>query len=490
MALTLIQTLQNNAKFRAKYLALNTIILTKNRFLDKIKQSNLRKIMKLNLLLSLFFALFFVGCANHAATNNDFQNMIVNSYCDDEFLAQSLEKVKNNDDAIYNGLNAGLIARNCSKFSQSIEFFDAVEDAYKYDVDLQNYALKGTKIITSTLINENISDYEGSMHERIMLNSYKALNFMSLGDFQNARVEFNRALMRQEIAKEYFANQIEKNRDDLDKNYDKNVASNFKNISANYNSLFREFDTVKDFTNPYATYLASVFFYMDNDYKRASDLLKEIAIIHPNNKEIQKQYATFIKQAASINPQKSKKYIFVIYEDGLGAIKDEFRLTLPFVVDKKIVTTSVAFETLKKQGSSYETIEANLAQTSNLINLDSIIATEFKINMSSMILKSLTSTATKTALNIAVTKNDDTDGWLALLSSLLTSVSTRANVRSWTGLPKSVSVIMIENKGKITISVPNGRILFEQNLDETKDTLVLVRSPLRSAPSHTTIIQR
>lgn len=446
--------------------------------------------MKLNLLILLFFILFFVGCANHANTNNDFQSMMVNSYCDDTFLAQSLEKVKDNDDTIYNGLNAGLIARNCSKFAQSIEFFDVVENAYKYDVDLQNYALKGVKTITSTLINENITDYEGSMYERIMLNSYKALNFMSLGDFQNARVEFNRALMRQDKAKEYFANQIEKNRDNLDKNHDKNIASNFKNISANYNSLFREFDTVKEFTNPYATYLASVFFYMDKDYKRASDLLKEIAIIHPNNKEIQKQYKTFAKQAASINPQKSKKYIFVVYEDGLGVIKDEFRLTLPFIVDNKIITTSVAFETLKKQGSSYQIIEANLTPTSNLINLDNIVATEFKINMPSMILKSLTSTSIKTALNIAVAKNDDTGGWLSLLSSLLTTISTKANVRSWIGLPKSVSVIMIENKGKITINVPNDRNLFERNLDENKNALVLVRSFLRSAPSHITIIQR
>ncbi|TEY12711.1 hypothetical protein ELQ27_23185, partial [Campylobacter sp. CH185] len=87
---------------------------------------------------------------------------------------------------------------------------------------------------------------------------------------ENARVEFNRALMRQDKAKEYFAKEIEKNRADLDKakedkNYDKNMNENSKVIEEQYDNLFKEFDTTKNFINPYATYLASIFFFMDKD---------------------------------------------------------------------------------------------------------------------------------------------------------------------------------------------------------------------------------
>lgn len=93
-------------------------------------------------------------------------------------------------------------------------------------------------------------------------------------------------------------------------------------------------------------YLSSVFFFIDNDYRKAVDLFREVAKINPKNKEIQKEYAVFKGRANSVS-KNGKKYIFVVYENGFGVMKDDFTLTLPFVVDKNIVTTSVALQTLK-----------------------------------------------------------------------------------------------------------------------------------------------
>lgn len=103
-----------------------------------------------------------------------------------------------------------MIARNCGDFNKSNVFFDAVEESYKYDVDLENVSPKATKFVGTTLLNDTIVDYDGSLYERIMVNIYKALNYMEEDDYENARVEFNRALMRQDKAKEYFAKEIEK----------------------------------------------------------------------------------------------------------------------------------------------------------------------------------------------------------------------------------------------------------------------------------------
>ena len=115
---------------------------------------------------------------------------------------------------------------------------------------------------------------------------------MSLNDYANARVEFNRALMRQDKAKEYFAKEIEKNREELkkakeDPNYKQNMNENVKIIDKEYEHLFEAFDTTKNFINPYATYLASVFFFMDNDFRKAGGLFREVAAINPKNAEIE-----------------------------------------------------------------------------------------------------------------------------------------------------------------------------------------------------------
>ncbi|WP_297194433.1 hypothetical protein [uncultured Campylobacter sp.] len=43
--------------------------------------------------------------------------------------------------------------------------FDKVEDSYKYDVDLKSAGSKALKTVGTTLINDNISDYDGTLHK-------------------------------------------------------------------------------------------------------------------------------------------------------------------------------------------------------------------------------------------------------------------------------------------------------------------------------------
>lgn len=450
----------------------------------------------MNFKLSLIFigALLFSACSNGAKSNATFENALINKYCNEEIFATNLQKLEQNDDVIYTGLNVGLIARNCGDFNKSNVFFDKAEESYKYDVDLQNVGKKGAKVVATTLINDTIVDYEGSLYERIMVNVYKGLNFMSLNDYANARVEFNRALMRQDKAKEYFAKEIEKNREELkkakeDPNYKQNMNENAKIIDKEYEHLFEAFDTTKNFINPYATYLASVFFFMDNDFRKAGGLFREVVAINSKNAEIVKQ-AKFFKSASSKSSKSKKKYIFVVYENGFGVMKDDFALTLPFLVEGKIISTSVALQTLKKREGSFEFIEANGAKTSQFVDLDNIVATEFKINMPAMISKALAQTILKTTLNLAVANNDSTGGWLTLASSVATAATNRADVRSWRGLPKRISVAMVENKGEISVKNPQGAELFSSKLDKKKNALVIVRSFSPVLPVNVQVIEK
>ncbi|EHP2930579.1 hypothetical protein KOJ83_000988 [Campylobacter jejuni] len=374
-----------------------------------------------------------------------------------------------------------MIARNCGDFNKSNVFFDAAEESYKYDVDLENVSSKTTKFVGTTLLNDTIVDYDGSLYERIMVNIYKALNYMEEDDYENARVEFNRALMRQDKAKEYFTKEIEKNRADLDKakedkNYDKNMNENSKVIEEQYDNLFKEFDTTKNFINPYATYLASIFFFMDKDYRKAADLFREVAIIYPKNKTIKKEAKIFKEYATKIKVKKAKKYVFVVYENGFGVVKDEFALTLPFIVDKKIISTNIALQTLKKREASFANLNINGQNTNDFVDLDNIVATEFKINMPVMIAKVLAQTIIKTTLNVAVANNDSTGGWLSLATAVATAATNKADVRSWRGLPKSIAIATIENDGNLEIKDPQGNILFQKSLDKNKNVLVIVRS--------------
>ena len=439
--------------------------------------------------LTVALALALAGCASGVKKNASYESELISHLCSPDFFTLNESRIKRNSDVIYTGINAGLVARNCDQFEKSNEFFDAAEEAYKEDVDLQGVLGKGSRLLVGNLVNETVLDYQGTLYERIMLNSYKGLNYMSLGDFENARVEFNRALARQDKAKEYFASEIAKNRKELEKETEKADAENIKTlnneITASYDSLFKEFSTTKEFVNPYVTWLASVFFYMDNDYIKASDLFREVAIIYPKDKNLQAQRRLFDQRAKQVRQRDNKKYIFVAYEDGFGTEKAEFKLTLPLIIEGRIITSSFALPTLKKRAASYGDISVNNVKASEITDFDTVIATEFKTTLPGEIAKSIASTITKTAANVLVAKHDSTGGLLALASSVATTLMTQADVRSWQGLPKTASVVMVENTGKIEIRSIEGTTLVTREVDASKNVLVVVRS---FAPQFTTNI--
>ncbi len=455
--------------------------------------------MGVRAIFAAFLAIFLAACADHAKTNASFESILTNHQCDEAFLTQNEDKIAQNDDVIYTGINSGLVARNCAKYEASNRFFDSAEEAYKYDVDLQNVGKTAGKLVASTLTNETIMDYEGSLYERIMVNLYKALNYMSLNDPANARIEFNRALMRQDKAKEYFAKEIENNKKELedakkDQNYDKNMGDNTKTIEQEYSHLFKEFDTAKNFTNPYATYLASIFFYMDKDYRKAADLFKEVAATYPKNKEIAAQNKIFKERATKTKIKNPKTYAFIVYESGLGAIKDDFTLKLPFVVPAgkdnklKVISASVALQTLKKRDNSLASIKADGLSTSPFLDLDNIVATEFKIKMPSMIAKALAQTIVKTTLNLVVAKHDATGGWLSLATAVVNTLTTKADVRSWQGLPKTINIVMVPNSGAIKLNDGKGDF-YTADIDKSRDALIIVRSFTPHLPMSVDVIQ-
>lgn len=61
------------------------------------------------------------------------------------------------------------------------------------DVDEEGAKSKAAGRPSAVLIDDNALDYEGFYCERVMISAYKALNFMSLGDRDNARIKLNRA---------------------------------------------------------------------------------------------------------------------------------------------------------------------------------------------------------------------------------------------------------------------------------------------------------
>ena len=439
--------------------------------------------------LSAVIALAFSGCANAtlgaAKTQVDFNQEFLKPDCANEnYLQAQMEQVNKNNDPIFVAINAGSIARSCGDFNKSNEFFDLAESKYKHDVDLESIGKKGAKLATSLVLSDAFNDYDGNMYERIMVNVYKGFNFMSLGDYENARVEFNRVALRQEIAKEYFKQEIAKEKKEQEKakkdpNYTKEVQDGMKELESEYEHLFDGYNVAKEFTNPYASYAQAVFSFMDKDYAKAIDKFKEISAINKKAVPFEKNFSKAANSAKG-----GKNYIFLAFEDGLTSKKDEFKITIPLPINGKVAATSMTFPKLVMREANLKTLSINGVKSFEVANFDDIFATEFRGELPGIIARSVMSAVAKGAATGAIANNTSgAAGVIASLgASLLLSAINKTDTRSWLTLPKTASIAMVENKGSYSIKDSSGKEIAKGKVKKGKNALIWVRSVAGAEP--------
>ncbi|MFH1718366.1 MAG: hypothetical protein ABIF19_13515 [Planctomycetota bacterium] len=447
-----------------------------------------------SLLIALSFAIF-AGC-NAPKSNLTKFNRYFNDYNLEESGEFAKSKISNSEkpkgeDLLWS-LQAGTVLRLEQSYKESNKYFDGSEEMLNY-FDYQNKAIDS---VASIAINENIAPYVGEEYDGIMLNTYKALNFMALGDNDAARVEFNRALDRQRIAKEKFAKEIAKIQEDIDKEQkkkDSRAKQNVENpevdkiLSEKYPNLYA-FQAYPDFVNPFTNYIAGVFFNLVEDHQKASTFIKESYGMVGDNQYIAEDMA--VTEKILDGQGQLRDVVWVIFENGMGPIKEEFRVDLPlFIATDKVKYVGFALPRLEFRSQAYPYLTVRAAdksyQTKIVADMDRIIQTEFKKDFKAILARAIISTTAKAVAQYALDHQGDSNAKLAsVLVAVYSFATTAADVRIWTTLPKNFQVarLPIPADRKISIEPPGGTPL-NIEIPACKNALVYIRIPLtRSMP--------
>ncbi len=392
------------------------------------------------------------------------------------------EKIEDNGDILFWSLQGGSLARNCKDYKRSNEFFDKAEQEYK-KIDIQNTLKNISQGTKEVLVNNNINAYEGNIYERIMVNTYKALNFASLGDHSNARVEFNRALDRQRRAKEFFEDEITKKKEQLYKQESQTIKKLVENpksqnvVYSQYKNLLSDFQAYPDFINPFSSYLAGIYFFLQKDYQKARTLFKESLQMNPDNKQIKEDY--LLNERFLKNEKDTTNYLWLIYENGQGIYKEEKRLDLPlFLVSNRVLYTAIALPSLKERNYSYDYLQIENQKTMEICSMDTIIKTEFKKEFPFILSQSILNSLTKTLAQYEFQRKSDTLG--SFLSIMYQGLTTRADVRIWNNLPKSFESKRIELKeNPILIKDDNENIIELISIPKGKNAIIYIKSEIR-----------
>jgi hypothetical protein len=436
-------------------------------------------------ILAITPLLFFAGCnpakSNLAVFNTHFE---MHDYDNAALFAEKKIRTKGNpagDDLLW-ALQLASVERLRQHYQKSTECFDKSEDMLKYYDEQSRLA----DAVGTTVVNDNVLPYRGQEYDGVMVNTYKALNFMAEGKNDLARVEFNRALDRQRRAKENFNVEIQKLQAQLDSKQQGESPTprslvedpNTLNLLAEKYPNLYAFEAYPDFVNPFATYMAGLYFNLVGDHAKAVDLLKESYGMVRDNPYIGED---LIATEDVLNKKGRFKDVgWLIFENGLGPVKEEFRIDLPlFLATNKPRYFGIALPKLVSRNAAYPflTVDVNgtAYQTRRIADMDRVIQTEFSKDFKGILTRAIISSTAKVAAQCAL-ENQQNGSWAAALMAVYNLATTAADVRIWTTLPKDFQVARFQKPktGKLTISPP-GASSFDIGIPDCNNMVVYVK---------------
>ncbi|MFW7342202.1 hypothetical protein V0R37_11715 [Pollutimonas sp. H1-120] len=437
------------------------------------------------LLVTGLLAVALSGCAVPQATRNYTADLNAGNIpgATENAIAQADEKDGAPRDLLW-ALEAGTLLRHNGLFERSTKMLDGAEELMKED-DTRNLVASGANQTMAVLVNDNVMPYSPAVYDTVMLNTYKALNFWQQGDYDNARIEWNRTDDRQRRASEHFESEIDKQRDEIKKEQNSDLVE--RSVSDSSGALkaagvdIEHWAPYTGYVNPASLYLHGLYFLLNGenkaDYDRAHQSLQRAFALTKNSQ-------VKVDMNAAKRPKKLKPSVWIVFENGLAARKEERRIDLPlFLVTGNVNYTGIALPIMGDGQPAHPYVAVGRQQSQLLADMDTIIRGEFKTKFSGILIREIIRATAKTVVQKQL---NDSSPWLGLIAAVAQAATTQADLRGWMTLPQNFQLLNVPypaNK-QVVLSFP-GIDDITVDLPEKKQPIVIYVRALNpaSAPS-------
>ncbi len=275
------------------------------------------RIWKLPILLFLVcVALGLTGCATYYQRTKTFQELFVTARFQeaDHFLDQEKRAAKGNERLLYL-LQKGTVNYHLNNYEVSNRYF---EDAYIFTEDTRkNYVAEAAALLT----NPELTPYRGEDFEIVLIHYFKAINYLAADDLENALVECRRLNIVLNSLNDRYENR--KNRYSVDA-FAYNLMGIIFEASGETNNAFISYRNALDaYEKVYGKY-----FQVAAPEQLKKDLLR--TAYQMGFQDEAERYESAFGLKYQPKPAGSGDVI-VLWETGLGPVKDEWSLNF-FVV--------------------------------------------------------------------------------------------------------------------------------------------------------------
>jgi len=401
-------------------------------------------------------------------------------------------------------LESGAAYRMAGQFDNSTAVFQRAEDMIKTH-DLRLATGKAAGQVGAVLLNDRTRAYQGQEYDGIMVNTYQALNAMEMQRWGVARVQMNRAYIRQQHAVERFQKKIKKEQaaieEEKKKSGDAAKASSNSEVQKCLNKEFPEIGRWKaypDFVNPFTSYLYGLYFFAAgegaSDLEKATSSLKRVVGMVPGQSNLEADLLLFEDVASGrVTKAELPSQVWVVFENGMGPLLEESRIDWPIPYKGKPLLISFALPRLRERSGTYSHLVVRsegteLGKTQQVGSMERVVQTEFRKNLPGIWTRALLGAATKTILQNEAGKELGPLG--ALAGMIFQAATTKADLRIWTILPKDFQVVRVERptNGHLLITAPSGATVADVMVPDTRFSMVYVKMPTQSLPPLVSII--
>ncbi|WP_277810590.1 COG3014 family protein [Chromohalobacter canadensis] len=393
----------------------------------------------------------------------------------------------------------------------AIDLYDQAEAGMKLN-DTDNLAEKGAENALAVLVNDAQRDYRPMLAEAVLVNTYKGLAFLQLGNDANARVEFNRADDRTRRAVAAFAEEIAEQKAALeeqaasDANREQQAIQQSLDSEALHESVAQQYGAPSqwgvypEFIVPSATYLHGLYFLASGesgDIDRAATSLSRVAAMSPESEPLAAD-AELAQAIASGETSRERmgQRVWVVYENGLGPVAEERRLDVPLLLfhgnTQAPAYTGIALPDYADRhavGDALSLVDAQGQRYApeSFASMGKVVQTEMQSRFPAILGRSVASAVVKALMQNEATERLGVAGQLG--SAVLTAMTTQADLRSWQATPDHWEVARFARpaSGELTLETPSGP-LGDLSLPDWPYTLVYIKRPSAQGPTEVSLI--
>jgi uncharacterized protein len=407
-------------------------------------------------------------------------------------------KNRNGKDHVIFYLEHGAALRAADQLEGSQLAFDLAER------EIDEYEGKAKISITkesgAAFSNQANLPYRGRAYDKIMLNTYKALNYWEMGEYDKARTEIFRAYQRQQDAVEENKRDIEKAQEEAKKSGEKEKIESarndphFRSQMQNLEARLASIESYGDYVNPFTVFVDGLFFHyrseLRTDLERSRKSFERMLAFAPKNPYLAEEIQLVDQKMMST--KEPAPMVYVIFETGSAPWRDQIRIDIPIIISK-VSYLGAAFPVLEFNSNFYSKLKISANgrtyDTFEIASMDRVVGAAFKKELPVIITKTLVSTVIKATAAYAINEAADQSGAVVgLLSRVGTAVAQAvvniADLRTWNTLPKEFQYCRLPapENGALRVGSPDGLYNLDLSLESTGSHIVYVRSVNKNSP--------